>query len=159
MGGRALAEVYDRSRISELFEAYARHIDALELEALAEVFTPDCRVSYGEVELEGLDALLGFLRKTMPRFAATSHHITNLQVRRPASDEARVESYIQAWHRYRAERPDLIMHGRYSSRAVRTPDGWRIAEHRGRLAETNRSASPLQDGPDLPPRDAEPAAS
>ena len=147
MGGRALAELYDRSRISELFEAYARHIDALDLEALTEVFTRDCQVSYGEVDLDGLDALIAFLRESMPRFAATSHHITNLRVQSLASNEASVESYIQAWHRFRRARPDLVMHGRYSGRAVRTPDGWRIAEHRGRLAETDRAPSGPEGAP------------
>ena len=145
MGGRAQAELYDRTRISELLETYCRHVDAFEPEALAEVFTPDCQVSFGEVRLDGFDALVGFLRETLPRFAATNHRVYNLRVRLEAPDAAATECQVRAWHRFDGPRPDLVLHGHYSGRALRTPDGWRIAEHRGRLADKadkDRSPAP-----------------
>ena len=61
------------------------------------------------------------------RFAATSHHVSNIQLTFEGPDRARGITYLYAWHRYRDGSPDGELWGRYHHRFERTAAGWRIA--------------------------------
>ena len=61
------------------------------------------------------------------RFAATSHHVSNIQLTFEGPDHARATTYLYAWHRYRDGSPDSELWGRYHHRFERTAAGWRIA--------------------------------
>jgi len=61
-------------------------------------------------------------------FAATSHHVSNIQITFEGADQARSVTYLYAWHRYVDGSPDGELWGRYRHRFTRTDPGWRISE-------------------------------
>jgi ketosteroid isomerase-like protein len=121
----------DRFAIQDLLTDYCRHLDRMDLPALAALFTPDCRVIYGPdpaLIAEGAEALQASLAR-MWRWKRTAHHLSNLRIWPDGADAARSESCVHAWH----ERPDggtATIYGRYLDRLIRTPAGWRIQERR-----------------------------
>jgi len=125
-----LRELVDRAAIEELIYAYCRHFDQNEPEHVAALFTEDATVDYGP-EFPNIvgassiaDAIAVGLAQT---FAATSHHVSNLEIAFDGLDAATGISYLYAWHRYRDGSPDSELWGRYHHRFERTPGGWRIA--------------------------------
>lgn len=131
-------ELLDRREIEDLLVDYCLHLDRMELDALAALFTIDCRVIYGpdpRLEAHGRAALEASLARLW-RWARTAHHLSNARIR-VAGDTATAESYVHAWH----ETPDgatAVIFGRYLDRLVRTPGGWRIAERRMEMNGADR---------------------
>jgi ketosteroid isomerase-like protein len=131
MDADALRRIEDRQAIADLLVDYCRHLDRLDLAALAALFAEDCRVTYGadpRLAAEGREALAASLAR-MWRWRRTAHHLTHARIWLDGADAARAESYVIAWH----QRPDgatATAHGRYLDRLVRTAEGWRIAERR-----------------------------
>jgi len=117
--------------IEELFARYCECIDQRSLESLADVFTRDCRVRFGEEQVEGFDALLHFLHQGLARFAETKHVVSDVELEPEQPGRLRSVARIEAWHRFVKDRPDLTIFGRYRSVFVETEAGWRIAEHEG----------------------------
>ncbi|MEZ5905207.1 MAG: nuclear transport factor 2 family protein [Geminicoccaceae bacterium] len=126
-----MRELLDRRQIEDLLVDYCRHLDRMELDALAALFTTDCRVTYGaepRLAAVGREALARSLAR-MWRWRRTAHHLANVRVWLDRADTARAESYVHARH----ERPDggtATVLGRYLDHLMRTPEGWRIAERR-----------------------------
>lgn len=124
-----LAELRDRQEITDLVYEYCRALDAMDLDALVALFTPDCVVDYGpQIRSEGAAALHRDLAR-MWRWARTSHHSGAVQIKFDDVDSAVVYSSVLAWH----ETPDgstATMMGQYHDRVRRTTDGWRIATRR-----------------------------
>ncbi len=124
-----LAELRDRQEITALIYEYCRALDAMELDALVALFTPDCVVDYGpQIRSEGATALRRDLGR-MWRWARTSHHSGAVQITFDGHDSAAVCSYVLAWH----EAPDgttATMMGQYHDQVRRTASGWRIASRR-----------------------------
>jgi ketosteroid isomerase-like protein len=126
-----LADLRDRQQITELIFEYCRTLDAMDLDALVALFTPDCVVDYGpepRLRSDGADGLRRDLAR-MWRWARTSHHSSNVQIDLVADDAATACSYVLAWH----EAPDgstATMTGQYHDRLVRTDGRWRIAARR-----------------------------
>jgi ketosteroid isomerase-like protein len=123
-------ELADRQAIVDLIHAYCFHFDNNEPEAVAALFTADATVDYGpEVPTIVGSAAIGCtiavgLERT---FAATSHHVSNIQIRFHGCDAARAVTYLYAWHRYVDGSPDGELWGRYLHSFARTDAGWRIA--------------------------------
>jgi 3-phenylpropionate/cinnamic acid dioxygenase small subunit len=121
----------DRAAIGDLLIDYCRHLDRMDLAALAGLFTADCQVTYGpdpKLSASGRTALEASLAR-MWRWSRTAHHLSNLRIWPGAEGTALAESYVHAWH----ERPDgatATIFGRYLDKLVRTPQGWRIEERR-----------------------------
>ena len=147
-----LRELADRQAIAGLVHSYCRHFDDNRPEEVAALFTEDATVDYGPelptiVGSKTLAARIAIgLTET---FAATSHHVSNIQVEFDGPDAATGVTYLYAWHRYRDGSPDGELWGRYHHRFVRTAAGWRIAElvlraagtehfHRSRMHPTDR---------------------
>ena len=126
-----LRELQDRREIEDLLIDYCRHLDRMDLEALAALFSADCHVVYGpdpRLAAEGREALRTSLAR-MWRWRRTAHHLANVRVWLDAPDRARAESCVHAWH----ERPDggtAVVFGRYHDTLTRTDAGWRIAARR-----------------------------
>jgi uncharacterized protein (TIGR02246 family) len=145
-------ELADRQAIAELVHAYCLHFDDNRPEEVAALFTDDATVDYGPElpAIVGADAIAARIAVGLAEiFAATSHHVSNLQVRFDGPDAATGVAYLYAWHRYRDGSPDGELWGRYHHRYVRTAEGWRIAElvlraagskhfHRSRMHPTGR---------------------
>jgi ketosteroid isomerase-like protein len=126
----ALHELADRQAIVDLIHAYCLHFDNNEPEAVAALFTTDATVDYGP-EMPTIvgaaaieEAITGGLERT---FAATSHHVSNIQISFQGPDGARATSYVYAWHRYVDGSPDGELWGRYLHSFTRHGAGWRIS--------------------------------
>jgi ketosteroid isomerase-like protein len=129
----ALRELADRQAITDLIHAYCFHFDLNEPDAVAALFTSDAVVDYGpEAEtIVGSEAIAATIAVGLERtFAATSHHVSNIQIELEGPSAARSVTYLYAWHRYVDGAPDGELWGRYRHRFVRTGDGWRISELR-----------------------------
>jgi ketosteroid isomerase-like protein len=124
-----LVELRDRQEITDLVYEYCRALDAMDLDALVALFTPDCVVDYGpQIRSEGTTALHRDLARIW-RWTRTSHHSSAVQIKFDDVDSAVVCSYVLAWH----EAPDgstATMMGQYHDRMRRTAAGWRIATRR-----------------------------
>jgi ketosteroid isomerase-like protein len=127
----AVSELLDRQAITDLIHAYCYHFDRNEPAEVAALFTPDATVDYGPeaATIVGADAIAATISIGLEQtFAATSHHVSNIQITLEGGDRARSVTYLYAWHRYVDGSPDGELWGRYLHRFVRTDAGWRIAE-------------------------------
>ena len=127
----AVSELLDRQAITDLIHAYCYHFDRNEPVEVAALFTPDATVDYGPeaATIVGADAIASTISVGLERtFAATSHHVSNIQITLEGGDRARSVTYLYAWHRYVDGSPDGELWGRYVHRFERTDAGWRIAE-------------------------------
>jgi ketosteroid isomerase-like protein len=121
----------DRAGIADLLADYCRHLDAMDLSALAALFTPDAAVTYGDapaLNAAGRDAIAASLAR-MWRWRRTAHHLTTLRLWADGEGAARSEARVIAWHE-RGDGSTATVHGRYLDRLVRSTDGWRIAQRR-----------------------------
>jgi uncharacterized protein (TIGR02246 family) len=146
-------ELVDREAIAGLVHAYCDHFDRNQPEEVAALFTADAVVDYGPEAptIVGREAIASTIAVGLERtFAATSHHVSNMQVTFEGPDVAHGVTYVYAWHRYVDGSPDGELWGRYRHRFERTEDGWRIAElvlqaagtvsfHRGAMHPIGRS--------------------
>ncbi len=126
----ALRDLLDRVAIEELIHSYCRHFDQNEPGLVAALFTEDAVVDYGPEYPNVIGAasigetIAVGLEQT---FAATSHHVSNIELTFDDPDRATGITYLYAWHRYRDGSPDGELWGRYHHRFLRTGAGWRIA--------------------------------
>ena len=126
-----LRELADRREITDLIHGYCLHFDNNEPQAVAALFTDDATVDYGPATdtIVGSAAIATTIAVGLERiFAATSHHVSNIQITFDDSDHAQSVSYLYAWHRYVDGSPDGELWGRYRHRFVRTGAGWRFRE-------------------------------
>ena len=99
----AVSELLDRQAITDLIHAYCYHFDRNEPVEVAALFTPDATVDYGPeaATIVGADAIASTISVGLERtFAATSHHVSNIQITLEGGDRARSVTYLYAWHRY-----------------------------------------------------------
>ena len=125
-----LREIADRLAITDLIHGYCLHFDNNEPEAVAGLFTADATVDYGpeSATIVGSAAIAETIAVGLERtFAATSHHVSNIQITFDGPDSAESVTYLYAWHRYVDGSPDGELWGRYRHGFVRTEDGWRIS--------------------------------
>jgi ketosteroid isomerase-like protein len=127
----AVSDLLDRQAITDLIHAYCYHFDRNEPEQVAALFSEDATVDYGPEAptIVGGAAIAPTISGALERiFAATSHHVSNIQITLDDADHAHAVSYLYAWHRYVDGSPDGELWGVYRHRFARTPDGWRISE-------------------------------
>jgi ketosteroid isomerase-like protein len=127
----AVSDILDRQAITDLIHAYCNYFDRNEPAEVAALFTPEAIVDYGPeaATIVGADAIASTIAVGLEQtFAATSHHVSNIQITLEGADHARSVSYLYAWHRYVDGSPDGELWGRYLHRFARTEAGWRIAE-------------------------------
>ncbi len=130
-----LNDLDDKQAIAEVLYAYCAHLDRMDLDTLAALFTADCVVDYGpgpRLQSHGADGLRHDLAR-MWRWARTSHHLSNVMVNLEGDGvHAGATCYVIAWH----ERPDgstATMMGRYQDRLVKEDGRWRISRRRQEL--------------------------
>jgi uncharacterized protein (TIGR02246 family) len=132
-----LQQLVDRQAIVDVIHAYCRNVDLLRPADVAALFTDDCTVDYGPGlgrPSNGAAELERRLAAGLPTFAATSHHVSNIEVAFDGDDAATATTYVYAWHRYDDDRPDAHVWARYHDLFVRRDGGWRIAERVLRVA-------------------------
>jgi hypothetical protein len=134
-----MTEIADRLAIAEVLARYCRGIDRCDAALLAEVFTPDARIDYGDgakspaETIPGLMAGLGAMR-------LTQHNIANTVIRLTGAT-AKAETNCVALHLIPS--PDgeieLVVGGRYLDTLAKSAEQWRIAE-RLYVMDWNRTA-------------------
>lgn len=127
----AVSDLLDRQSITDLVYAYCYHFDRNEPAEVAALFTPGATVDYGpESEtITGAGAIAATIAVGLEHtFAATSHHVSNIQITLERDGRARAVTYLYAWHRYVDGSPDGELWGRYHHRFERGDAGWRISE-------------------------------
>src|SRR5687768_10338054 len=99
----ALRDLVARQAICDVIHAYCRGVDTIDAEGVAALFTTDCVVDYGPglgQPTHGSAALAERLASGLPRFAATSHHVSNIEVQLSGDGlSATTITYLMAWHR------------------------------------------------------------
>jgi 3-phenylpropionate/cinnamic acid dioxygenase small subunit len=129
---KCVLEIREKQAITEILFAYCAHLDRMDLDALASLFTDDCHVDYGPEERMQSNGSMQLRRdlSRMWRWKRTSHHLSNVVITLDEDHRhADALSYVMAWH----ERPDgstATMMGQYRDRLVRLGDQWRIAHRR-----------------------------
>ena len=137
MAVQSLQQLIDQQAIIDVIHQYCRGVDTLDAAMVAALFTDDCTVDYGPglgEPTRGAAALGARLARGLPRFAATSHHVSNIEITFVDDDAATGITYVHAWHRYPDDRPDAHLWARYHDRFVRDGGRWLIAERVLRVA-------------------------
>jgi len=129
--------VTDRTALRDLVDAYARHVDRREAEAVAALFTEDGRLvsrlhdAAGDAPIirRGRPDITAALVAGLERYVSTTH-IVGGQVVTIDGDEATGETVCLAHHVYdnATGRRMLVMAVRYTDRYARQTGGWGFAE-------------------------------
>lgn len=126
----ALQRLLDERAIERMIIDYAGLNDAGDWHAVAAMYVADGRMTRPaapDAFIKGRDAILAAFHARPPR--TTRHIVGNIRVTIEEANAARAESQILLFTA--AGAPPLV--GSYSDRLVRTADGWRFVERRGRL--------------------------
>lgn len=127
-----------RQAITDAIHAYCRGVDTIDVDTVAALFTQDCVIDYGPglgAPTTGRANVADRLRRGLPRFAATSHHVSNIEIMFGEDDtSASSITSLIAWHRYPDDRPDAVLWARYHDRWVLEGGRWLIAERILRVA-------------------------
>lgn len=122
-------QLFDREAISGVIRAYCYHFDRNEPDAVAALFAPDAVVDYGPEAkvLTGVVAIRAGVAAGLKNiFAATSHHVSNIDICFETADTATSICYLYAWHRYHSGAPDGELWAQYHHAFARRADGWKI---------------------------------
>lgn len=133
----AVQQLRDEQAVTRLLHDYCLAFDDNRPQDVGALFTDDAVVDYGpETDtIVGASSIAFTIAVGLTEtFAATSHHVSNVQVALELPDSARSTCYLYAWHRYVDGSPDGELWGRYRHRFRRTPSGWRIAALRLEVA-------------------------
>lgn len=144
----SLAEVADRLAIQDVLAQHSRGVDRADEAILKSAYWPDAEVAYGGFNGPAHE-FCAMLPGAIKRYAATQHTITNLSIDLRGAD-ARVETYVTAYHYLAAEVGDTEMTylGRYLDRMQKRGDVWKIL-HRQVVMDWNQNApaSAILEGP------------
>jgi hypothetical protein len=125
-----LRALVDRAAIASVLHLGCRMLDENDLDLLSSIYADGCRVRFRpghEHERVGLEQLRAYYAHAGARLAATSHHLSNIDIDFFDDDTADVRSYFYAWQRY-AGGDESQTWGQYVDRMGRTPSGWRILD-------------------------------
>ena len=116
--------------ISALLIDYGCALDNRDWQALAEVFTADARVSYGNLGLfEGQAAIVEVARAFIESCGATQHLIGNIRISIDG-EQAQARCYVQATHAalQSADARLMTLWGEYRDQLVCSDGRWRISQ-------------------------------
>ena len=123
-----MSDVEAHAAITDTILNYAEYVDGGEIELWAGLFCQDAIFDEGTV-VTGRPAIQALLPKLLRLFTATSHHISNIRIKRTAPHLAHGTSYVYAWHRKLAGTV-FEFWGRYVD-AFAIEDGvWRFASRK-----------------------------
>lgn len=122
-----MSEYQDRQDISDLLIRYATGIDRKDWDLFRTVFTPDCRLDYGEIgSWDNVEAVTEFMDVVHAGAGYTLHRITNPVIDLDG-DRATARCYVDVWVMAADNASGVNGSGFYDDEIVRTSDGWRIA--------------------------------
>lgn len=146
--------------IEETLLDYAFYVDRNDPTSLAEkVFCEDGRFELGSQHaVQGRKNLALMFARTLSKFSATSHHVSNVRVRISSNTTATASAYVYAWHAAAEDGQRIDLWGRYHDDLRLTPGGWRIAARRLTVVATDGWTDPpfelvdrLPNSDDTPP--------
>lgn len=142
-------ELADRLAIMDVIVQHSRGVDRADPAILKSAYWPDATVAYGAFE-GSAHAFCDHLPDAIRHYARTQHAVSNVRIH-IRDDEARVESYVTAYHYLAvADGPDREMTylGRYLDTLRRRDGYWKI-QHRQVVMDWNRNddASAIMEGP------------
>lgn len=124
----------DRLAIEDLFARYAWAIDTADVDAVMELFVPDCVIEDTVVNrlFEGLDAARDFASYFRNRevFPGRQHWVGQAVMTMDGENTCRIRSFGMASHLYSTGANYLTYLGSYDDTVVRTSEGWRFQERR-----------------------------
>lgn len=126
-----IQQLVERQAIVDVIHSYCRNVDVVNAAEVAECFTDDCTVDYGPgmgTVTRGKDNVRERLGAGLHRFAATSHHVSNIEVSFESETSARTITYLYAWHRFPGDQPDAHLWAQYHDRFVKVDGRWLIAD-------------------------------
>ena len=127
----AIRRLADQIAVRDVVLAYARAVDAMDVEAVARCFTPDCAYD-GSLASGTIADALATLRAAFARYTRTMHFM-GTQDARVDGDRAEALTYCTAYH-VRTDGLHATVGVRYRDALVRTASGWRIARRSVRTA-------------------------
>jgi hypothetical protein len=123
-----VTQLLDRDEIISHKLAFARAADDGDLDRMLARFTADCTATYhvGHIALSGRENLRRWYAERIVAVVASSHHLSNFEVRFPDEDTAELRCYLYSWQRFAGfpDRADRHCWARYLDSWVRRPDGW-----------------------------------
>lgn len=141
----AIQALLDREAIRDCLMRYCRGIDRCDEAALLSVYWPEAIDDHGLVKGNALAFAETVLPSLQQRHEVTAHFLGNILIELDGPI-ARVETYFQAYHRFKqaGSAPfDVILGGRYIDRMEKRGGAWKIA-HRVVAFDWNRTLGESQ---------------
>ena len=122
----------DREEVETLKYTYLRTLDLKRWTEFESLMLPEATGSYGELQFESRDALVGYMRRMLTDDLTTFHQVHHPEIS-VTGDTAHARWYLH--DKVFVPASDLALEGAafYDDDLVRTPDGWRfsrIGSHR-----------------------------
>lgn len=129
-------ELRQRLAVESVLLDYCQFVDALDIEAVAGLFTEDGEMDLGWGRVwHGRQQVYENMSSRLEQdYTHTSHHLSNVRIAFTGRDRATASSYVFAWHRQAADGRERKLFGRYFDDLVLTTEGWRIRRRRLRMA-------------------------
>ena len=127
MADELTRQLMRRLEAQDVIVQYAACIDELDFETYRSCFADDCEfVGFGATTIQGTDAWIEFVQKTIEPFSATQHMLGPPQTRLEG-ERAFLRTDLQAQHFLREPRGRILtLWGTYRSDLTRTGEGWRM---------------------------------
>jgi ketosteroid isomerase-like protein len=124
-------ELADREAIRDCLTTYCRGIDRRDVDLVREVYWPDATDDHAMMPPMSAQEFISNMEqmRNSKDLEATQHLLSNILID-VVGTTAYVESYVNAYHRFRrdnGERYDLVAGARYLDRMEKRDDEWRIA--------------------------------
>ena len=120
----SIRRLADEIAVRDVVLGYARAVDAMDIDAVARCFMPDCAYE-GSLASGTISDALATLRGAFARYTRTMHFM-GTQDACVDGDTAEVLTYCTAYH-VRNDGRHATVGVRYRDALLRTPAGWRIA--------------------------------
>lgn len=124
----ALQELLDRDALAQAKYAWVRAADAGDADRMVERFVEDCTAEYepGGQVIAGRESLRTWNRNRLARVTASSHHVSNIEVRFSDPDHATMYCYLFSWQHFDdyPDTPDRTRYARYKDTWVRIDGAW-----------------------------------
>ncbi|MFK7842647.1 MAG: nuclear transport factor 2 family protein [Sphingorhabdus sp.] len=139
------AELADRAAIAEIIALHCRGVDRADEETLKSCYWPDATTAYGSDAVPAH----GFCAELIPAIRAfqQTHHMVTNSIYAFDGAQARVESYLIAYH-YLAgldgDDSEMTYLGRYLDRFEKREDIWKI-KHREPVMSWSQNAATTHD--------------
>jgi hypothetical protein len=114
--------------VTAVLYEYCTLVDANRQADVVGLFTDDGRYDHGHGRVYLGRAELAELFRALDDNVATSHHLSNVEVRLADPATAHARSYLYAYHRRRTSGAEVHLWGRYVDVLVLVGPSWRIRE-------------------------------